>query len=80
MGKVKDKNLAEILKRSTAEKLFVVESLWENIRNEVVNENANNVNKEELDFANERYEDYKKNPSQVKKWDDIKKDYFKKKK
>ena len=77
MGKVKDKNLDEILKRSTAEKLFVVESLWENIRNEVVNEKTT---KEELDFANERYEEYKKAPSKVKKWDDIKKEYFKKKK
>ena len=77
MGKIKDKNLDEILKRSTAEKLFVVESLWENIRSEVANETTD---KEELNFANERYEDYKKNTSEVKKWDDIKKDYFKKKK
>ncbi|MBA2614041.1 MAG: addiction module protein [Bacteroidetes bacterium] len=76
MGKLKDKNLDEILKRSMAEKLFVVESLWENIRSEAV---KNGTDKEGIEFVNERLEAYKKNPTKIKKWEDIKKGYLKKK-
>lgn len=76
MSKTKDKYLDEILKRSTAEKLFLVETLWENIRNESITEN---LEKEELIFVTERYESYKKNTTKVKKWEDIKKNYLKKK-
>lgn len=76
MGKIKDKNLLEILKRSTAEKLVVVESLWENIREDVAN---NPVEKAEIDFVSERLDEYKKSPALTKKWEDIKKNYIKKK-
>lgn len=76
MGKVKDKNLNEILKRSTAEKLVLVESLWENIREEII---ASPADEKEINLVKERYVEYKKNPELSKKWEDIKKNYLKKK-
>ncbi len=76
MEKVKDKNLFEILKRSPAEKLFVVECLWENLREEALKELPD---KEQLNLVRERLEAYKKNPSNVKKWEEVKKNYLKKK-
>lgn len=76
MGKVKDKNLNEILKRSTAEKLVLVESLWENIREEII---ASPADEKEINLVKERYMEYKKNPELSKKWEDIKKNYVKKK-
>ncbi len=76
MGKIKDKNLSEILKRSTAEKLFVVECLWENLREEALNALPD---KEQLNVVMERLDAYKKNPTKVKKWEDVKKNYLKKK-
>ena len=76
MEKIKDKNLSEILKWSPAEKLFVVECLWENLRDEALKELPD---KEQLNLVRERLEAYKKNPSNVKKWQEVKKNYLKKK-
>lgn len=73
MGKIKDKSLEDILNRSTAEKLVVVESLWENIREQIIDSPPS---KDELVLVEERYEQYKKKPVS-KKWDDIKKSYLK---
>ena len=76
MGKIQDKSMKDILSRSTAEKILLVETLWDNIAEE-----SNNipVSKEQLNLVKERLEEYKKNPSKKRKWDDFKNDFLSKK-
>lgn len=70
-----DKSINDILKCSTAEKLLAVEEIWDNIRKEILTEKPN---EEEIRFVKERIAAYEKNPSKVKSWETIKKDYLKK--
>ncbi len=76
MSKIQDKSMKDILSRSTAEKILLVETIWDNIAEE-----SNNipVSKEQLNLVKERLEEYKKNPSKVKSWEEVKKNYLKKK-
>ena len=76
MAKILDKSMKDILGRSTAEKILVVESLWENIREEAL---MDEPTKEEISLVKDRLEEYKKNPSKIKSWSQVKKDYLKKK-
>jgi putative addiction module component (TIGR02574 family) len=75
MGKVLDKNLSEILKRSAAEKLFAVECIWENLREEIMNESPS---EDQLDMMENRLKEYQKNPPKTKKWEEIKQKYTRK--
>ena len=74
MSKILDKSMKDILSRSTAEKILVVESLWENIREEALKDEPT---QEEISLVKDRLEEYKKNPSKVKTWDEVKKNYLK---
>jgi putative addiction module component (TIGR02574 family) len=76
MGKLKDKNLNELLKRSLAEKIHVVEKLWDNIKESSKVEKATLTEKVLIE---ERLAEYKANPNKVKKWEDLKASYLKKK-
>jgi len=77
MGKIKDKSLDDLLNRSVAEKILAVEKIWDSIAeeshlNDIPSENEKNLIKERLAL-------YKKNPGKVKKWEDVKANYLKKK-
>ena len=76
MGKVQDKSMKDILSRSTAEKILLVEAIWDNIAEE---SNSMPISEEQLNLVKERVAAYKKNPSKVKSWEDVKKSYLKKK-
>jgi len=76
MAKLKDKNLNELLKRSLAEKILVVEKLWDNIKESSKVEKATLTEKVLIE---ERLAEYKANPNKVKKWEDVKASYLKKK-
>jgi putative addiction module component (TIGR02574 family) len=76
MGKIKDKSLDEIMSRSVAEKILAVEKLWDNIKDAASENGPTDVEKKML---SERIASYKKNPNKVKKWEDVKSDYLKKK-
>ena len=51
MGKVLDKSMKDILSRSTAEKILLVEALWDNIAEE---SNKIPISKEQLSLVKER--------------------------
>ncbi len=76
MGKLKDKSLNELFNRSLAEKILAVEKLWDNIRESSLDENP--TLSERL-LIKERLTDYKANPNKVKKWEEVKSNYLKKK-
>jgi putative addiction module component (TIGR02574 family) len=76
MGKIQDKSMQDILSRSLAEKILVVEAIWDNIAEE---SNAIPISKEQLSLVKERLEEYKKNPSKKRKWEDFKNDFLSKK-
>jgi len=71
---MKDKSLEDIMSRSIAEQILVVEKLWDNIA-----EHSEHVreNEEQLNIATERLEEYKKNPSNKRSWEEFKGDFLK---
>ncbi len=73
MGKIKDKSLNDLLKRSVAEKILAVEKIWDSIAEESISENKKNLN-----IVKERMEDYRKNPSKKRSWEEFKKEFLKK--
>jgi putative addiction module component (TIGR02574 family) len=73
MGKIQDKSMKDILSRSTAEKILLVETIWDNI----AQESNIPISEEQLNLVKERLVEYKKNPSKVKTWDEVKKNYLK---
>ena len=76
MGKLKDKSLNELFNHSLAEKILVVEKLWDNIRESSIDEKP--TLSEKL-LIKERLTEYKTNPNKVKKWEEVKATYLKKK-
>ncbi|MEO8760185.1 MAG: addiction module protein [Bacteroidia bacterium] len=76
MGKIQDKSMQDILSRSTAEKILLVEAIWDNIAEE---SKSIPIDAEQLNLVKERVVAYKKNPSKVKPWEEVKKNYLKKK-
>jgi putative addiction module component (TIGR02574 family) len=76
MGKIKDKTLNELFNRSVAEKILAVEKLWDNIKESSANDEPTSFEKK---LIKERLALYKENPTKVKKWEDVKADYLKKK-
>lgn len=66
-------NIDNILQLSTAEKILIVEKIWDNI----AEENAKMpVPKWKKELIKERVIDHKKNPSTGTDWDTLKKKYF----
>lgn len=63
-------NLREILKLSIPEKILAVEAIWDNIAAE---NSKYPITEEEYRILEERYEEYKANPSDVFSWDEVKK-------
>jgi putative addiction module component (TIGR02574 family) len=76
MGKLKDKSLHDILNRSVAEKILAVEKLWDNIKDSFEQDEPTVHEKK---MIKQRLTLYKENPAKVKKWEDVKADYLKKK-
>ena len=76
MGKLKDKSLDDLFSRSVAEKILAVEKLWDNIKESSIKDEPEPAEKKLL---NERLALFKENPNKVKKWEDVKADYLKKK-
>ncbi len=76
MSKIQDKSTKDILSRSTAEKILLVETIWDNIAEE---SNSIPISNEQMSLVKERLEEYKRNPSKVKSWEEVKKNFLKKK-
>ncbi len=76
MGKLKDKSLKDILSRSMAEKILAVETIWDSIAEE---SDKIPVSEAQLTLIKERLEEYKRNPSSVKTWEEVKKNFLKRK-
>jgi len=76
MGKIKDKSLNDLFNRSVAEQILAVEKLWDNIKETSLEEKPT---VDEKKLINGRFASYKENPNKVKKWEDVKADYLKKK-
>ena len=62
--------LTELLRLSLAERILLVEALWDSIAAE---SNDYKITDQELRILQERYEEYKVNPSQSLSWDEVKK-------
>ena len=69
--------ISDILKLSTAEKIIMVETIWDNIASE---NSKLKLSKEEKELLDERLASYKKNPENVRSWEDFKKELKRKKK
>ncbi len=69
--------ISDILKLSTAEKIMMVETIWDNIASE---NSKLKLSKEEKELLDERLASYKKNPENVRSWEDFKKELKRKKK
>lgn len=76
MGKSKDKSLDEILSRSVAEKILLVEKIWDDIKDSSVGDEPS---AEETKILKKRLAEYKQNPTKVRTWEDVKTSYLKKK-
>ena len=70
-----NKNIQDILNLSVEEKILAVETIWDNIADEV---KAYPLTEEQKQMLNERVEEYKKDPSKVRKWEEFKKDFLNK--
>lgn len=70
-----NRNLDEILKLSISERILIVEAIWDSIAAE---NREYKITDEELNILEERYEEYKANPSDVLTWDEVKKNILKK--
>lgn len=70
---MKDKSLEDILKRSVAEQILAVEKIWDSIA-----EQSEQIipSQQQLNLVKERLEDYKKDPSQIRSWNEFKKDFL----
>ncbi|CAN5793329.1 hypothetical protein BH11BAC7_BH11BAC7_20560 [soil metagenome] len=68
-------NLNEILKLPIAERILAVEAIWDSIAAE---NKDYPLTEEELHVLEERWEEYKKNPSAVKTWEEVKSAVLKK--
>lgn len=62
--------LTEILRLSIAERILLVEAIWDSIAAE---NNQYKITDQELTILQERYEEYKTNPSNSLSWDEVKK-------
>ena len=67
--------LSDILKLSVAERVLLVEAIWDSIAAE---NSQYRITDQELSMLQERYEEYKTNPSQSLSWDEVKKNIIKK--
>ena len=70
-----NENIDKILELSLEEKILAVETIWDNISEEA---KAYPLTQSQIQVLNERLEDYKKNPSNVRGWDEFKKEFLKK--
>lgn len=68
-------SLNDILKLPIAERILAVEAIWDSIAAE---NKEYPLSDEELNLLEERWEEYKKNPSAVKTWEEVKANIFKK--
>ena len=62
--------LTEILRLSVSERILLVEAIWDSIAAE---NSQYRITDQELSMLQERYEEYKTNPSQSLSWDEVKK-------
>jgi putative addiction module component (TIGR02574 family) len=62
-------NLSDILKLPIAERILAVEAIWDSIAAE---NKDYPLSKEEIEVLEERWTEYKKNPSAVKTWEEVK--------
>jgi len=62
--------LSEILRLSIAERILLVEAIWDSIAAE---NSQYKISDQELSTLQDRYEEYKANPSQSLSWDEVKK-------
>ena len=76
MGKLKDKSLNDILSRSVAEKILAVETIWDSIAEE---SEKIPVSDAQLSLVKDRLKEYKRDTSNVKTWEEVKKNYLKRK-
>ncbi len=67
--------LNEILKLPIAERILAVEAIWDSIAAE---NKDYPLSEEEILALEERWEEYKKNPSAAKTWDEVKANIIKK--
>ena len=62
--------LTDLLRLSIAERILLVEALWDSIAAE---NKDYKISDQELSMLQERYEEYKTNPSKSLSWDEVKK-------
>jgi len=62
--------LSEILRLSIADRILLVEAIWDSIAAE---NSQYKISDQELSMLQERYEEYKANPSHSLSWDEVKK-------
>ena len=72
-------NLTEILKLSVAEKILLVETIWDSIANEKREGKAYSLSPEQIHILEEEMTNYSLNPDEGSSWDEIKKRLSKKK-
>jgi len=63
--------ISDILKLSTAEKILMVETIWDNIASE---NSKLKLSKEEKKLLDERLSSYRKHPENKRSWGDFKKE------
>lgn len=64
--------LSQILKLSIAEKVLLVEAIWDSIAS-AKKENAYTLSEEQIHILEEELAEYSKNPNEGSSWDEIKK-------
>jgi putative addiction module component (TIGR02574 family) len=69
-------HLNEILKLSLSERLLIMEALWNSI---VSDQSKYEISEEHRLILEEALEEYKKNPNDVKSWEEVKAELLRKK-
>jgi putative addiction module component (TIGR02574 family) len=70
--------LSEILKLSVAERILLVEAIWDSIANEAQNIKPYQLTETQIRFLEEELVAYGKNPDEGSTWEEIKRKVLKK--
>ena len=71
---MKDKSLEDIMKRSVEEQILAVEKIWDNIAK---HSEQLAPSQQQLNLVRDRLEEYKKNPTNKRSWEEFKTDFLK---
>jgi putative addiction module component (TIGR02574 family) len=66
-------NISEILKLSIAERILLVETIWDSIASEKKEGRSYTLSPEQIHILEEELENYARNPEEGSTWEEIKK-------